>query len=160
MKKKIFILLLLPIIFPVLAEAQCREYIEAIAPDKITPYVLDANFYSAVVYEGDKISFSKSFIQGQKYKIEVVGMDIFEKKITIYDEDEFIVFKNYQIKKKEDPQVYTDHNGNKVDCIGSNSWEFEVEESKNYKIEVQIEKKAKKKKQRLRGCMGVLIGFM
>jgi len=132
---------------------------KAIAPSKLSPYLLDGNFNAPVVYEGETVKLNRTFLGSKKYKIMVIGMDFFEKKITIKDEDGFILFKNYLIKSNEEPQYYTDLEGNIVSCMGASAWEFELEKSQNLTIIVELEKKAKRKKNRLRGCLGIVVGF-
>lgn len=159
MFKKIILTLLLFATLSVAISAQCRNYIKAVAPGALDPYIMDGNFFAPVLYEGDSYELSRTFLSKQKYKISVIGMDLFEKKITIKDEDGFIVFKNYLIKKKENPTYFVDIEGNNIDCIGSSYWEFELERSQNLTVTVELERKAKKKKHRLKGCLGVVIGF-
>jgi len=43
--------------------------------------------------------------------------------------------------------------------LGALEWEFELESSQNYTIIVKLEKKSRKKKNRLRGCLGIVVGF-
>ncbi len=159
MNKKIFLILFFSFIFYYSANAQCKEYIKAIAPTKLSPYILDGNFFAPVLYEGDKVELNRTFLANQKYKIAIIGMDFFAKKIIIEDEDGFIIFKNYPSKRNEKIRYYTDINGNKVPCFGSNSFEFELDRTQNLNIKVKLERKAKRRKNRLKGCMGIVIGF-
>ena len=157
MKKIILIILI--IILPIATFSQCKEFIKAIAPEALAPYIMDGNFLAPVALEGDEVVLTRTFLAGQKYKISILGMEFLEKKITIKDEDGFIIFKNYLIKKKEKETYYTDFEGNKIDCIGSLNWEFELEQSQNLTIIVKLEQIAKKKSERMRGCIGIVIGF-
>ena len=160
MSRKILNILVLSLILPIIAQAQCKEYIKSIAPEAVEPYVMDGNFFSPVVYEGEEIVLTRTFLAGQKYKVAVLGMDLFEKQITVKDADGFIVFKNYKIRKSEKAEYYTDYEGYKMPCLGSHFWEFELEESQNLTIIVQLERKARRRKDRLRGCLGIVIGFL
>lgn len=160
MRTKLYLSILLFFILPLVSKSQCKEYIKSIAPDALSPYVLDGNFFAPVIYEGEEIELTRTFLAGQKYKISVVGMDFFEKEITIKDQDGFIIFKNYKIGRKDKDEHFTDYEGYKVSCLGSTYWEFELEQSQNLTIIVKLEKKAKKKKDRLRGCLGIVIGFL
>lgn len=157
MKKIILIFLI--IILPIVSFTQCKEFIKAIAPDALSPYTMDGNFLAPVALEGEEVVLTRTFLAGQKYKISVLGMDFLEKKITIKDEDGFIIFKNYPIKKKEKETYYTDYEGNQIQCTGALNWEFELEQSQNLTIIVKIEQIAKKKSDRMRGCVGIVIGF-
>lgn len=159
MRKKILLSFIFLLALPIFTQAQCKEYIKSIADDALDPYVLDGNFFAPVIYEGDEITLTRTFMAGQDYKIAVIGMDFFAKEITIKDQDGFIIFKNYQIRKKEKAQFFIDNAGQKINCIGSNYWEFELEQSQNLIITVKLERKSKKKKDRLRGCLGIIIGF-
>jgi hypothetical protein len=141
------------------AKAQCKEYIKAIAPSILAPYILDGNFFAPIVYEGDKIVLHRTFLEGKKYKIAVIGMNLFEKKIKITDQDGFVLFANYQLNKKQKPLFYTNINGEKIPAWGSNQWEFSLNKTQNLKITVKLERKAKRRKNRLKGCLGIVVGF-
>lgn len=156
-KRILFIILFFSI--SISSYSQCKEYIKAIAPGTLTPYILDGNFNAPVVYEGEKVKLTRTFLGGTKYKIAVLGMELFDKQITVKDQDGFILFKNYIIKKNEKPQYYTNIKGEKIPCLGSTVWEFELEKSQNLTITVVLERKSKRKKNRLRGCLGIVVGF-
>jgi hypothetical protein len=160
MKKSIIFLtiLLITIFYSQIVKSQCQEYIEAVAEWELDPYILDGNFQARIIYEGDSIQVSRTFLAGNKYKISIIGMDMFAKNITITDDDGFIVFKNYLIGD-EDPEYFLTSTGESVSNIGINFWEFEPEYSQNLKITVEVEKIAKKQKLRLQGCLGVVVGF-
>ena len=161
-KTNLIIILLISFLFNSVqsVNAQCKEFIESIAPAELTPYVIDGNFLSPVLYEGDEISLTRTFLAGQQYKIQIVGMNIFAKEITITDNDGFIVYKNYAMKKSEKPSYFTNYKGEKIINFGCNYWEYKPEQSQNLKITVKVEQKAKSKNKRMRGCMGIVIGFM
>ena len=167
---KLKILLSLLLLFPFFANSQCREYIESIAGGELAPYVVDGNFFSPVIYEGESITLTRTFLAHQKYKIAVIGMNFFSKEITIKDQDGFVIFTNFQQKKSGFNRLFGDndnngnsffynHNGDKIACFGSNYWEFELDQSQNLTIIVSLEQRAKKKKDRMRGCLGIIIGF-
>lgn len=139
--------------------SQCQEYIEAVAEWELEPYLLDGNFQARIVYEGDSIQVTRTFLAGNKYKISVIGMDMFMKNITITDADGFIVYKNYLIGKEE-PEYFESNSGEMIMNVGTNYWEFEPETSQNLKITVEVEQVAKKKKLRIQGCLGVVVGFL
>ncbi len=141
------------------SNAQCREYIKAMAGMQLNPYVLDGNFLSPEIYEGEQVELTRTFLQGQKYKIMLIGMDMFERKITITDSDGFIIFKNYPSKNSEEARYFEDINGDQIMNFGSTYFEFTAEESQNLTIKVEIEQIAKKKKHRLKGCLGIVVGF-
>ncbi len=141
--------------------AQCREYIKAIAPTQLQPYVLDGNFLAPVVYEGDEVTLKRTFLAGQKYKIMILGMDIWQKRITISEDNGMILFQNYLPHGKDELNCsFTDIDGNTIPCLGVNYFEFEPDHSMNVTIKVEIERKAKRKKDRLQGCLGIVVGFL
>lgn len=158
MKKTFLVILFSLNIIP--AFSQCQQYIESIASSSLEPYISDGNFYTPVVSEGDKIEFNRTFLGGKKYKIIILGMDFLEKKITIKDQDGVVIFANYPSKKTGKELYYTDYMGNKISCIGSNVFEFKLQNTQNLNIIVKIEKKTKKKKFRVKGCLGIVVGFM
>lgn len=159
MNKRIVFSFIVFISISLTINAQCKDYIKTIASDALTPYLMDANFWAPVVFEGEKIELNRTFLARQKYKISVVGMEFFSKNITVLDEDGFVIFKNYPSKKKEKSPIFLDIDGNQVPWFGTNYWEFELDRSQNLTIIVELERKAKKKKDRLRGCLGIVVGF-
>ncbi len=140
--------------------SQCKSYIATIAPEQIKPYVIDGTFYAPVVYEGDKIVYTRAFLKGNRYIIKLVGFDILEKKIKILDEDGFLLFTNYRLNKKVEDKYFIDYQGNKVMWMGTNYFEFTPERSQNIKIVVKLERKAKRKKYRIQGCLGIVVGYL
>ncbi len=162
MKKniKIIISLFFIIILTQSVNAQCREYIKAVAGYQLESYTMDGNFLSPEIYEGGKVELTRTFMKGQKYKIMVIGMDLFEKKITITDSDGFIIFKNYASKESEEPKYFSDINGDRIINFGSNHFEFAPETSQNLTIKIELERKARWKRKRLKGCMGIVVGFI
>jgi len=159
MNKKIIFSFIIFLSLSFLSNAQCKGYIKSVAPNALTPYVMDANFWAPVIYEGDKIELTRTFLAHQKYKISVIGMEFFTKKITIKDEDGFILFKNFPSKRTERTRFFTDIDENQIPCFDSNYWEFELNRSQNLTIIIELERRAKKKKNRLKGCLGVVVGF-
>jgi len=157
MKNLFFVLLFFLGINPIFS--QCKQYIESIAESSLSPYISDGNFYTPVVTEGDYIKFTRTFLGGKHYKIVILGMDFLEKEITIKDQDGIVIFANYPSRKTGEGLYYTDYKGNKVSCLGSNEFEFVLNNTQNLLIEVAIEKKAKRKKYRLKGCLGIVVGF-
>ncbi len=141
--------------------AQCKEYIRSIAAESIKPYMLDMNFFAPVVTEGDKIVYTRAFIKGNRYIIKVIGLEFLEKKIKITDQDGILLFANYNIRwKKIKNKYFTDYQGNKIMWLESNYYEFIATKTENLKITIRIEKKAKRRKNRLKGCLGIIIGYM
>ena len=59
------------------AKAQCREYIEAIAESELEPYMLEGNFESPIVSEGESVEYYRTFMSSLNYKIDVCGMEMF-----------------------------------------------------------------------------------
>jgi len=159
MNKKIIFSFLLFISIPFIINAQCKDYMRSVAASSLDPYILDANFWAPVVYEGEKIELNRTFLARQKYKIAVIGMEFFTKEITVLDEDGFILFQNFSSKRNDNTQYFTSINGDRIACFDSNYWEFELDRSQNLTIIVKLERKARKKRDRLQGCLGILVGF-
>ena len=100
------------------AKAQCREYIEAIAESELEPYVLDGNFESPILSEGESVEFYRTFMSGLNYKIDVCGMEMFFKEITISEVEKKdngkrtvknVLFKNFG--KNTEDQIITTSTG-------------------------------------------------
>lgn len=153
--KKIFVLITL-IMVSLHGFSQCREYIESIAESELEPYILDGNFLSPIVSEGETVTLTRTFIAGQSYKIAVCGMDMFFKEITI-KEDKTVLFKNFG-KEAEDKQIVTS-DGITLPMQGLNFYEFTPERSQTLKITIKVVPFDGGSSFKLEGCLGLLIGF-
>ncbi len=156
MKKTFLLVVLAMIIQNITAKAQCREYIETIAESELEPYILDGNFHSPIVSEGEVVTLTRTFMEGQSYKIDVCGMDMFFKEITI-TEGKTEIFRNYG-KGTEDKMV-TLSDGSELPLNGINFYEFTPERTMNLKIKVKIVPFDGGSSFKLEGCLGILVGF-
>ncbi len=139
-----------------IASAQCREYIETIAEMELEPYILDGNFHSPIVSEGDEVKLNRTFLAGQSYKIAVCGMDMFFKEITI-SEDKKVLFKNFG--KDTQDKLVTTSDGNMLPLNGITFYEFTPDHTMNLKIKVKIVPFDGGGSMKLEGCLGILVGF-
>ncbi len=161
MIRRLTFTIFISLIFSILSFSQCREYIKAIAPSQLQPYVIDGNFFAPIVYEGDKVTLHRTFLAGHRYKIMVMGMDIWQKYITIKEQNGLVLFQNYLPRhKKHLDCAFRDYMGNIIPCLGTNYFEFTPDHSMNVEITVKIERKAKRRKDRVRGCLGIVVGFL
>ncbi len=144
------------LVFQFTAQAQCREYIETIAESELEPYILDGNFLSPVVSEGDVVTLNRTFLAGQSYKINVCGMDMFFKEITI-TEDKTVLFKNFG--KDSEDKIITTSDGTALPLNGLNFYEFTPDHTMNLKIKVKIVPFDGGSSLKLEGCLGILVGF-
>ena len=160
--KKIFLTLIFAFVFlSVKSFGQCKEYIRTVAPEEIKPYIIDPNFFAPIMQEGERIDFQRTFLKGNRYIIKVIGVPFLAKTIIIRDENGNVIFANQNLKKfNVEDKYFTDYEGNQIPWQGSNYFEFDCDSSQNLTITVILEKKSKKKKDRLRGCLGVVIGFL
>jgi len=158
MKHYIILLITALSFLATVAQAQCREYIEAISESELEPYILDGNFLSPVVSEGDEVTLMRTFLAGQSYKVAVCGMDMFLKQITITESTGNVVFKNFG-KDGEEPEMITNSDGELVPVTGVNYFEFTPDRSMNLKIKVKIVPMGEDMGFKLEGCLGVLVGL-
>jgi len=149
-------LALFTILFQLTAKSQCREYIETIAESELEPYILDGNFLSPVVSEGETVTLARTFLAGQSYKIAVCGMDMFAKEITI-TEDKTVIFKNFG--KDAEEKMMTTSDGTVLPVSGLNFFEFTPDHTMNLKIKVKITPFEGGSSLKLEGCLGILVGF-
>ncbi len=160
MKKSIFTIAIL-LIINTLSFSQCKEYIKAIAPSMLEPYVSDGNFFAPTIYEGDEVTLKRTVIGGQKYKIMVLGMDLWQKYITIKDDDGYTLFQNFPPRRhKELNCTFTDWEGNSIPCLGQTYFEFSPDHTMTLIIHVKVKQIAKRKKDRVKGCLGIVIGYL
>lgn len=146
--------------------AQCREYIEAIAESELEPYVLDGNFESPILKEGESVEFYRTFMSGLSYKIDVYGMDMFFKEITISEVEKKdngkhvvknVLFKNFG--KDTEDQIVTTSAGESLPLNGLNFFEFTPDRTMELQIKVKIVPFEGGGGLKLEGCLGVLYGF-
>jgi hypothetical protein len=154
--KKIVISVLLAFIIQTVSMAQCHEYIETIAESELEPYILDGNFVSPIVTEGETVTLTRTFLAGQSYKIAICGMEMFFKEITI-TEEKTVLFKNFG-KDSEDKMVTTS-DGTTFPLYGLNFFEFTPDHTMNLKIKVKITPFQGGGGLKLEGCLGILVGF-
>ncbi len=159
--RRTFVVILIIISSLKLSLSQCREYIKTIAPASLAPYVIDGNFFAPIVYEGDEVVLHRTFLAGHRYKVVVLGMNFLQKYITIKDENGIILFQNFTKRRHRELNCsFADYQGDSIPCLGSTYFEFKPDHSFNGEIIVKIERKAKRKKDRLRGCLGIVVGFL
>ena len=148
------------------ANAQCREYIEAIAESELEPYVLDGNFESPILKEGESVEFYRTFMSGLSYKIDVYGMDMFFKEITISEVEKKdngkrvvknVLFKNFG--KNTEDQIVTTSDGETLPLNGLTFFEFTPDRTMELQIKVKIVPFEGGGGLKLEGCLGVLYGF-
>jgi hypothetical protein len=165
--KKLFLIPLVWLLCQVSAKAQCREYIEAISESELEPYVLDGNFESPIVSEGDVVDFYRTFMSGISYKIDICGMDMFFKEITIAEVeqkdgggkkiDKQVLFKNFG--KGTEEQIITTSDGTALPLNGLNFFEFKPDHTMELHIKVKIVPFDGGSSRKLEGCLGILVGF-
>ena len=166
MKKIFFVLTVFWLMCRGSVQAQCREYIEAIAESELEPYVLDGNFESPIVSEGDAVEFYRTFMSGLNYKIDVCGMDMFFKEITISEVEKKdggkrvvrnVLFKNFG--KNTEDQIVTTSDGTALPLNGLNFYEFTPDHTMELLIKVKIVPFDGGGGLKLEGCLGILVGF-
>ncbi len=159
--KKLISLTAIILTINLLSYAQCKEYIKAIAPSMLEPYVSDGNFFAPTIYEGDEVTLKRTFIGGQRYKIMILGMDLWQKKVTIKDDDGFTLFQNFPPRRhKELNCSFTDWEGNEIPCLGQTYFEFIPDHTMTLLIKVKVQQIAKRKKDRVKGCLGIVVGYL
>ncbi|MBR2105351.1 MAG: hypothetical protein IJ894_00230 [Bacteroidales bacterium] len=148
------------------AKAQCREYIEAIAESELEPYVLDGNFESPILSEGESVEFYRTFMSGLNYKIDVCGMEMFFKEITISEVEKKdngkrtvknVLFKNFG--KNTEDQIITTSTGESLPLNGLTFYEFTPDHTMELLIKVKIVPFEGGGGLKLEGCLGILVGF-
>ncbi|MCQ2973190.1 MAG: hypothetical protein MJ211_00075 [Bacteroidales bacterium] len=154
--KKIIALVIMTIYTNICVMGQCREYIESIAESELEPYILDGNFLSPIVSEGEVVTYTRTFLEGQSYKLDVCGMDMFFKEITI-TEGKTEIFKNFG--KGTDDKFVTLEDGTMLPLNGINFYEFTPDHTMNLKIKVKIVPFDGGSSFKLEGCLGILVGF-
>lgn len=166
MKKALLISLVMWLAGLGAANAQCREYIEAIAESELEPYVLDGNFESPILSEGESVEYYRTFMSGLNYKIDVCGMEMFFKEITISEVEKKdngkrvvkrVLFKNFG--KNTEDQIVQTSTGESLPLNGLTFYEFTPEHTMELLIQVKIVPFEGGGGLKLEGCLGILVGF-
>ena len=153
--KKLAILILALLLWCSYASAQCGEYIESIAESELEPYVLDGTIQSPIVSEGEVVTYNFAFKAGKHYKLDVCGMDMFFKEITI-TEGKTELFKNFG--RGTDDKFVTLDDGTMLPLNGLNFFEFTPDHNMNLKVKIKIVPFDAGSSFKLEGCLGVLVG--
>ncbi|MBP5503199.1 MAG: hypothetical protein IKR94_08560 [Bacteroidales bacterium] len=153
--KRLAILILTVLLWQYNVMAQCGEYIESISDSELEPYILDGNVQSFILSEGEVVTANFAFQAGKSYKLDVCGMDMFFKEITI-TEGKTELFKNFG--KGTDDKFVTLEDGTMLPLNGLNFYEFKPDHNMNLKVKIKIVPFDAGSSFKLEGCLGVLVG--
>ncbi|MBI4649187.1 MAG: hypothetical protein HY738_21985 [Bacteroidia bacterium] len=143
--KKLFpftCILILCAMFPVLGNAQCKNFAKNICKEALIPYHHDGIYNATILSEGETAELFKTFYSGQDYRIAVCGAeDIPNVEFQVLDGERNVLYSN-----KDNGYAKT--------------WDFKLESSKQLIIAIQVQTSDEMEPQILSGCVAVLIGFL
>lgn len=96
MKLRTYIIALaLLIAFPMMANAQCKNFAKKICRLELTPYIHDGNYNAAILTEGEEAELFKTFYAGQEYRMAVCGSESLPKvQFTVMTVDRKVLYNN------------------------------------------------------------------
>ncbi len=125
-----------------LSFAQCRNIAKKCLPD-MTPYIYTGQLNSVEMAEGESAELGMTFYTGQEYRVIICGSSVLgDINFNILDKDRKSIFSN------------KDHKN-------SQSWDFKVNSTDEYTVEIIVPKNKSYKVAPISGmgCVAVLVGF-
>lgn len=141
--KRFFLLCISVLLLSSAAFAQCKGFERKECLPKLAPYTHNGQLNRTTLFEGQAAEMLMTFYSGQKYKILICAQDVLEGvKFRLLDMNKLVVFSSTE-------------NGN------PDSWEFKVETTQQFIIQVVIPKPEDKLNSDMlaSGCVSVLVGF-
>lgn len=126
---------------PVAAVAQCKNYVKKECLPLLESYTHNGQLNSAVLLQGETAELAMTFYSGQDYRLVVKG----EEHLGT------IEFKVFDFEKKE---IYNNASNNHA-----NSWDFKVNSTQMFYIEVLVPKSDATHQMVKNGCVSILVGF-
>jgi len=145
MKVLLKTLVLLLMITPFLADAQCRSHSKRKCLPELAPYVSSGQLSTAMVFPGDDAEIMLTFTSGQSYRVLVCAEEILgEVEYKIRDIDRNIIYDS-----AKDPQAksYFDF---KVSATQQLIVEINVPIDEAHKVTHDIQ---------IQGCLSIITGF-
>ncbi|CAG5081170.1 hypothetical protein [Parvicella tangerina] len=132
--------LLLLLLSPVLASAQCRKYTKKNCRPRLTPYIHNGQMNSAVLFPGDKADIMLTFYSGQKYRLLVCG-------------EEQLGKVSYRVLDIDRNEIYNSKGKDK------DEFDFKVASTQKLIVEVNVPESSTTHDMDYQGCVSILVGF-
>ena len=129
---------------PFLADAQCRSHAKRKCRPDLDPYVHSGQLSTAMVFPGDDAELILTFTSGQSYRVLICSEEILgEVEYKIRDTDRNIIYDS-----EKDPKA-------------KNYFDFKVAATQQLIVEVNVPAQEEEVTHdiSLRGCLSVLTGF-
>jgi hypothetical protein len=121
--------------------AQCKAFAKSECLPKLSPYVHDGNYHSAVLVEGEEAELYKTFYSDMEYRVAIIGDNKLPNvEFRVLDDNKNVVYSN------------KDNNYAKT-------WDFRLESSKQLKLVVKVLNNSKPGDTPASGCVAIMFGF-
>jgi hypothetical protein len=139
--RTLIIALLVAIILPFAASAQCKGFVKKTCLPKVPPYTHNGQLNNAVMSAGEKAELQMTFYSGQEYRIVVCAQEVLGK----------VSFKVYDSSHKE---IYSSDDGK-----DEPKWDFKVVATQQLTLEIEAPALDSPNSLVPSGCVSVLVGF-
>ncbi len=138
--KTLRLLLILCVLIPFGADAQCRGFTKKKCRPQIEPYVHNGQLNNAVLFPGDKADIMLTFYSGQNYRLLVCAQEqLGDVTYTVSDIDKNVIFDS---SDKE-----------------NNIFDFKVASTQQLIVSVHVPESESTHDLDFQGCVSVLVGF-
>jgi hypothetical protein len=133
--------LLLSLLGPGEAAAQCKGFAKSICKKELGAYLHDGNYHAAVLVEGEEAELYKTFYSDMEYRMVVCAAD-------------GLPPVEFNVLDATGKMLYSSSEGEK-----SNIWDFKLEASQQLKIVVKVTTLGTRDELPASGCVAIMFGF-
>ena len=136
-----FVIIALTIVLPFSVYAQCKNIAKKQCMPKLAPYTHNGQLNSSTLLAGQTAELELTFNSGLEYRVLVCSSEVLGKaSFKLIDVEKNVVF-------------------NSSDFNNSEFWDFNVESTQQFTLEVNIPKTESPNDIVPSGCVSVLVGF-
>ncbi|MCB9198756.1 MAG: hypothetical protein H6600_09865 [Flavobacteriales bacterium] len=132
--------LIIALLLPLAASAQCRAFTKKNCRPALNPYIHNGQMNSAVLFPGDKADIMLTFYSGQKYRLLICGEEQLGK----------VTFRVLDIDRNE---IYNSAGKDKPE------FDFKVASTQQLIVEVNVPESSTTHDMDYQGCVSILVGF-
>jgi hypothetical protein len=139
--KIILVAVVVSLVAPVNAEAQCKGFAKSLCKKELGAYLHDGNYHAAILVEGEEAELYKTFYSDLEYRMAICGADgLPPVEFSVYD--------------ATGKTLYSNKEGGL-----NNVWDFKLEASQQLKIVVKVTTFENREELPASGCVAIMFGF-
>ena len=139
MKRILFSIPLL--LLPLLGVSQCKNFVKKECLPMLETFTHNGQLNSATLVQGETAELAMTFYSGQNYRLVIKGQ-------------EHLGVVTFRILDSQKNEVYSNTKDN-----NATKWDFNVESTQIFYIEVSVPKSEATHKMVQSGCVAILLGF-